>query len=106
MLEHTLVFIILYCRNADFLKKADFLQICICKETGQLYCDAVNIKNVSDKSIHTFCKIILLRKSPWACVFIYIRIDKSTLRNIERSPTFNSEIGPVPDPHHRQAMGT
>jgi hypothetical protein len=49
LLKHTLVFINLYWRKADFLKKAHFLQICIFKGIGRSYRKDVNIKNVSRK---------------------------------------------------------
>jgi hypothetical protein len=68
LLNHTLVFIKLYYNKADFLKKANFLQICIFKEIGQLDRDAVNIKNVSNKLIHTFCEIISLKRSLGLCI--------------------------------------
>ncbi len=44
LLKHALVFINLYWSKAYFLKKANFLQICIFKGIGQLYSKDVNIK--------------------------------------------------------------
>jgi hypothetical protein len=48
LLKHNLVLINLYWRKADFLKNANFLEICIFKGIGQLYRKDVNIKTVSN----------------------------------------------------------
>jgi hypothetical protein len=47
--KQILIYVHLYSSKADFLKKANFLQICIFKWFGQFYREAVNIKNISNK---------------------------------------------------------
>jgi hypothetical protein len=57
----------------------------IFRGNDQFYRNAVNIKNGSNKQMHTFCKILLLNKGPLG--FLYISfIDLSTCRKIEQTP--------------------
>ncbi len=71
MLKHALVFISLYWSKAYFLKKANFLQICIFKGIGQLYRKDVNVKmSVINKYI-LFVKYFGWKKGPELVYFIY-----------------------------------
>ncbi len=85
MLKHILVFINLYCGKAHFLKKANFLQLCIFKGIGQFNIEIVNIKKISIYKYKFFKKYLYLKNGPGFVYLIY-RSTVSTRRNIKQNP--------------------
>ncbi len=84
MLKHILVFVNFYCSKTYFLKKANFLQICISEGIGQLYRETVNIKNISNIKIYIFFSNNFIDKMALGLCIQFI--DLLIRRNIEQTP--------------------